>query len=53
MLDLSSKSLGLWAGLGTAAFLGEYVRYCLSALQLSARIFRQIIYGSPSPLIRI
>ena len=25
MLDLSSKSLGLWAGLGTAAFLG----YCI------------------------
>jgi hypothetical protein len=26
MLDLSSKSLGLWAGLGTAAFLGKIVR---------------------------
>ena len=25
MMDLSSKSLGLWAGLGTAAFLG----YCI------------------------
>jgi len=25
MLDLSSKSLGLWAGIGTAAFLG----YCI------------------------
>ena len=25
MIDLSSKSLGLWAGLGTAAFLG----YCI------------------------
>ena len=25
MLDLSSKSLGLWAGLGTAAFVG----YCI------------------------
>ena len=25
MLDLSSKSLGVWAGIGTAAFLG----YCI------------------------
>jgi hypothetical protein len=24
MLDLSNKSLGLWAGLGTAALLGSY-----------------------------
>jgi hypothetical protein len=25
MLDLSNKSLGLWAGLGTAALLGSYL----------------------------
>ena len=42
MLDFSSKSLGLWAGIGTAAFLG----YCIYFDRYKLFHERSILYSS-------
>ena len=42
MLDFSSKSLGLWAGIGTAAFLGYCIyfdRYIIVSLKINPLFF--------------